>query len=168
MLSGTVGVGKTTMALEVVDALAEREVACAAVDLDALVMQWPPTSKWNNDLLFENLAAIWPNFVRHGVTHLILARVLEDASDLEHYRKAVPGADIRICRLVAPERQRKQRLRARMPPGPSLDWHLHRTTELEEVLAAAKYEHFTVDNGDRPIREVAVEILRRAGWTNGE
>lgn len=37
------------------DVLAAAKVSNAAVDLDALVWQWPSSSKWNSGLMFENL-----------------------------------------------------------------------------------------------------------------
>ena len=164
LISGTVGVGKSTVAAKLNDILAELEVPNAAVDLDALIAQWPPTSEWNSDLLFENLASIWPNYQAHGATHLILARVLEDRGELERYRTAVPDAAITVCRLTAPEPVRLRRLRGRMFPGPSLEWHLARTVELEHILGRRSCEDFVVDNGARPVRDVAVEILVQAGW----
>lgn len=164
LITGTTGVGKSTVAAEVNDVLAALKVPNAAVDLDALVWQWPSTSAWNNDLMFENLAALWPNYRAHGATHLILARVLEDGAELGRYRAAVPGAQITICRLVAPEAARVARLLKRMPPGPSRDWHLNRTVELEAILGRLANEDFTVENGDRSVREVALDVLVRAGW----
>jgi predicted kinase len=134
LITGTVGVGKSAIAAEVNDALAALKVPNAAVDLDALVWQWPSTSKWNDDLMFENLASLWPNYAAHGATHLILARVLENPAELTRYAAAVPGAEITVCRLVAPEAVRVNRLLGRMPPGPSRDWHLRRTAELDATL----------------------------------
>jgi len=136
----------------------------AAVDLDALIWQWPPDSQWNTDLMFENLAAIWPNFERRGVSHLVLARVLEDHDELRRYQVAIPGAEIKVCLITAPEEQRRARLLQRMPPGPSLDWHLERTIELDAILLRLAYEDFTVENGDRSVREVAQDVLTRCGW----
>ena len=164
LVTGTVGVGKSTVAAEINDQLAALGIPNAAIDLDALVWQWPSTSAWNSDLMFENLASLWPNYQAHGATHLILARVLEDRADLDRFRAAVPGADIRVCRLIAPEAIRNERLVTRMPPGPSRDWHLSRTVELEKVLDQLAFEDFTVDNGDRPPREVALEVLARLHW----
>lgn len=164
LITGTTGVGKSTVAAEINDVLAALKVPNAAVDLDALVWQWPSTSAWNNDLMFENLASLWPNYRAHGATHLILARVLEDGGELARYRAAVPGAQITVCRLVAPEAGRVERLLERMPPGPSRDWHLHRTVELEAVLGRLAHEDFTVENGNRSVREVALDVLVRAGW----
>jgi chloramphenicol 3-O-phosphotransferase len=164
LLTGTVGAGKTTIALEINDVLAELDVPNAAIDLDGLTAQWPPSSKWNADLMFDNLAVLWPNYSARGVTHLVLAHVLEDGTELERYREAVPGATVIVVRLVSTHATRVARLLSRMPAGPSRDWHLHRTGELEEILEAAAHEDFVVDNGDRPVREVALEILRRAAW----
>jgi adenylylsulfate kinase len=168
LITGTVGVGKSTVAMEISDVLAALESPNAAVDLDALVCQWPPTSEWNNDLMFENLASLWPNYLAHGATRLVLARVLEDRAELARYRVAVPGAEITVCRLVAPEAVRVRRLLRRMPPGPSREWHLDRTVKLESSLVRLACEEFTVENGDRPVRDVAFEVLVRAGWVTKE
>jgi predicted kinase len=164
LVTGTVGSGKTTLAQEIGDVLSELRIGNAVIDLDALRAQWPPSSRWNADLMFENLTLLWPNYQRHGSTHLVLAHVLEDGSEKDRYRAAVPGADLTTVRLVAPEHLRIKRLDGRMPPGASLDWHLNRTTELEAILTEAALEDFVVENGERPIRSVAEETLRRAGW----
>lgn len=167
LLTGTVGVGKTTVAAAINDVLAELRIPNAAVDLDALIWQWPPDSPWNHQLMIDNLAAIWPNFAARGVTHLVLARVIEDRADLDDYRRAVPDADITVCRLVADEATRTARLEARMPPGPSRDWHLARTVELERTLRERAVEDVTVGNGDREVGDVARDVLRRIGWIEG-
>jgi hypothetical protein len=164
LITGTVGVGKSAVAAEANDALAALKVPNAAVDLDALVWQWPSTSKWNDDLMFENLAALWPNYAAHGATHLVLARVLETPAELSRYAAAVPGAEITVCRLVAPEALRVNRLLGRMPPGPSRDWHLSRTAELDAILDRLPCVDFTIDNGDRTVRDVALDVLIHAAW----
>lgn len=93
---------------------------------------------------------------------------LKIRAELDRYRTAVPGAEITVCGLTTPERLRLERLHERMPPGPSRDWHLARTVELEGILADRAYEDFEVENGDRPIRDVALEVLSRAGWLPSE
>ncbi|MFT3851970.1 MAG: hypothetical protein QM733_04425 [Ilumatobacteraceae bacterium] len=160
----TVGAGKTTVAAEINDLLAERQIRNAAIDLDALAWQWPPDSRWNEALTFENLAALWPNYRRRGVTHLVLARVLEDRAELDSYRAALAVDDTTVCRLLAPEGTRSSRLIGRMPAGPSLDWHLARTLELDAALDDARVEDFTVANDDRAPRTVALDVVTRAGW----
>jgi adenylylsulfate kinase len=164
LITGTVGSGKTTLAYEIGDLLGERQIGHAVIDLDALTAQWPPSSQWNSDLMFENLTLLWPNYRAHGATRLVLAHVLEDRTEMERYRKAVPGAELGTVRVVAPEQLRIARLQARMPPGNALDWHLARTVELEAILARSAHEDFVVENGERPIRQVAEEILACARW----
>ncbi|MFT3855510.1 MAG: hypothetical protein QM733_22690 [Ilumatobacteraceae bacterium] len=164
LITGTVGVGKSTIAAAINDVLAERRIPNAAVDLDSLVWQWPPDSPWNHRLMLDNLAAIWPNFAARGVTHLVLARVLEDRAELDDYRTVIPGAEITVCRLVADEVLRVDRLLARMPPGPSRDWHLARTVELDRALDQVAVADLTVRNDARDIADVALEILAAIGW----
>ncbi len=93
---------------------------------------------------------------------------MEDRAELERYRIAVPGAEITGCRLTMPEPVRLVRLRARMAPGPSLDWHLARTVELESGLDHLACEDFVAENCSRPVREVALDVLVRAGWVPPE
>jgi hypothetical protein len=76
----------------------------------------------------------------------------------------VPGAEVVVCRLVSAESLRVARLTARMPPGASLDWHLRRTVELDGILDERAAPDLVVDNGERDLRDVAEEVLRRAGW----
>lgn len=164
ILTGTCGVGKSTIVAEIYGVLAGADVPSATVDLDALTWKWPHDTPYNRELKFENLAATWPNYLAHGATRLVLAGVLQDRGDLVRYEAAVPGAKITVCRLTAPQSVRISRLRERMPPGPRQDWHVHRTVELEELLAQASAEDFTVSNDRRPPHEVAREVLRVAGW----
>lgn len=168
LVTGTVGAGKTTVAAEMNDLLSTLKIPNAALDLDALVLQWPATSEWNDDLMFENLASLWSNYRAHGTTHLILSNVLEDRCQLDRYRVAVPGAEITVCRLMTPESARLERLHARHPLGWSRDWHLARTVELEDLLDQRSCEDFTVENGDRTVGEVAREVLVRAGWISAD
>jgi GTPase SAR1 family protein len=163
LLNGTVGVGKTTIAEAINGELYRRDIAHAALDLDALIWAWPPTSPWQQDLMFDNLAAVWRNFAAHGATRLVLARVVEDRADLDRYRAAVPGSDITVCRLVAPHDERVARLRRRMQPGEHLEWHIGRTGELHDILETADHDDFVVVN-DRATNEVAIEVLTKAGW----
>ena len=51
-----------------------------------------------------------------------------------------------------------------MPPGPSHDWHVARTVELERLLDHRAVEDLTVSNGARDVRDVAVDALTQIGW----
>ena len=65
-----------------------------------------------------------------------------------------------------PHDERVARLRRRMQPGAALDWHLERTGELHDILETADHDDFVVVN-DRPVRDVALEVLTKAGWLDG-
>jgi adenylylsulfate kinase len=164
LLTGSSGSGKTAVAAEICDVLSELRIPNAALDLDSLAWQWPPSSAWNDELMFKNLAVLWPNFRDHGATHLVLARVLEDARELNHYRDAISGAQIVVCRLTAPEHERIERLRRRIPPGDWCEWHIARSRELEPLLERAGIEDFVIENEMISLRAAACEVLMRAGW----
>lgn len=163
LISGTVGVGKSTITSEVSDVLSVARIPHAAVDLDHLRWHWPRRDPWNLELMFENLGVLWSNYLRHGARQLVVGHVVEDENDLERYQGAVPGAEITVCRLVASERVRLERLNHRMAAGPAREWHLRRSRELDTSLDRVKVEDFTVENEGRPVRTVALEVLVRSG-----
>lgn len=163
IVSGTIGVGKSAVASEMSEILCDRQVPHAYVDLDSLASSWPQVGPFNNVLAFRNLASVWANYREAGCERLIVARVVEHPSELDSYRRAVPGASIVVCRLVTSQETRVSRIRQR-EVGAGLDWHLDRTIELEEILQQASLEDFRVDNDGRPIRAVAHEVLEKAGW----
>lgn len=103
IITGSVGVGKTTAALMVSELLEQARVAHACVDLDALRWHYPPMSgdRFSTRLAMKNLAAIWVNFQAYGSTRLIVADVIETRGDLDRYRAAIVGADIFVVRLHA-------------------------------------------------------------------
>jgi hypothetical protein len=164
VLTGTVGVGKSTIATVIHDILYDRAMPHACVDIDWLRMSWPERGSWNSDVSMANLAHVWATFRDSGAERLIIVDVVEHRSQLKRYDAAVPGASIQVCRLTAPEDVRKRRIAAR-DQGPSREWHLARTTELDALLDAADVADFVVDNGDRPMTDVATEVLVRAGWS---
>jgi hypothetical protein len=69
-----------------------------------------------------------------------------------------------VVRLLAPPELTDARLRRRHREGPELDWHLRRAPELAVIQDGLRTGHSVVENGDRPLSEVAAEVLRVAGW----
>jgi hypothetical protein len=163
VLTGTVGVGKSTIATVMHDLLIERNIAHACVDVDWMRMSWPERGVWNSDVAMANLTSTWKNFCDAGADRLVIVDVVERRSYLKRYQDAVPGAQIQVCRLTATEALREQRIAVR-EQGASRDWHLARSMELDAILDAADVADFVVDNGDRPKLDVAMEVLVRAAW----
>ena len=165
LLSGSMGAGKTTVMGEVSDLLQEADVPHATLDFDCLSQIHPRTGDDPQaGLGFRNLQSIWPNYHAAGIARLVIASVVEMRAELAHYRDAIPGAEVVLCRITAPIETMHSRLRQR-EPGIYLPKFLARSTELDATLRATEAEDFAVDNGPRRnITDVAREVLGRAGW----
>ena len=162
-ISGAVGVGKTSVLIELHDILEREKIPHGCVERDALGYSWPSQGRFNEVIIERNLACVVSTFLEAGATRLLIAGVIEGPADLAVYSRCIPNAEIQVCRLTADLDLRRQRLRVR-ERGAGLDWHIDRTLELDSILDGAKIEDFSVDNGDRALREVALEVLTRAGW----
>lgn len=166
VVSGTIGAGKSTAAGAIRHELAAQGHVCADIDLDALcqLSPTPANDPFNNNLGLANLKAVWPNYVVAGATHLVLARVVEGPDDRCRYADALPGCEIRIVRLVASAETRRQRIASREVEATSREWHLARTDILADRLQELALEDVVVSNDNRPIEDVAAEVLTQLGW----
>ena len=164
-LNGTVGAGKTTTAEAVGALLQERGTPHAIIDLDALRRVWPSPADdpFFQQLELANLTAVAGNALRAGAERLVLAGVMETATDRDRYTEAL-GVRLTVCRLVVPLPRVRSRLLARHPPGEERDWHLARLGELHAILQAARVDDVTVTVDDQPPAGVAGEVLRTVGW----
>lgn len=165
VLTGPVGVGKSTVASEAARLLREAHVSHALVDLPRIGEAWPPPvdDPWNERLIHRNLANLWENFRLAGASRLLICRVLECRSSLRYVADAVPGANITVVRLRAPLDLLRERLIARESPRPA-DWYLNAATYLVEKMEQSRVEDYLVDNGSRLPQEVAKDVLRCVGW----
>jgi len=104
LITGPVGVGKSTVAAEAARLLREATIPHALVDLAWIEQCWPvPADDPGNErLTHRNLACMWANFRQVGAGRLLLVRVLEARSLLRQVAEAVPGAEITVVRLRAP------------------------------------------------------------------
>jgi adenylylsulfate kinase len=165
LLTGTVGSGKTSVALEIGELLEAGDLPYALVDLDWLAWLRPaPASLVTvHSALAENLALIWPTFREAGVERLVLARFLDERAQLDAVRGALPGVELFVVRLSAAQPLVEQRLRAR-DTGLQLAEHLAETAALAVRGEQAALEDAVVENGERPLRAVAEDVLAAAGW----
>jgi hypothetical protein len=164
VVSGPVGVGKTSVAHEMFDVLSSRDIAHAVIDIDALGINWPfgAGDPYNNRMAMRNLAAVWRNFAAAGATHAVLPRVIESVAELAPYREAIPGAEIQVCRLVATHETLRERVSAR-ETGSSREALVRRAIQLAESLEDSPAD-FTIHTDGRALREIAQEALAAAGW----
>ena len=79
LITGPVGVGKSTIAAEAAWLLRQADVPHALIDLDRIEQCWPVPADdpWNERVSHRNLACMWANFRQAGADRLIFARVLE-------------------------------------------------------------------------------------------
>lgn len=165
IITGTVGVGKTTVARSISDILKEKSVHHALIDMDALrdVHPWSDSDPFYGQLGLKNLASIWKNFQAEGITHLIIPSVIENQSDVDGFQKAVPNVEICVVRLKAKLEVIHARLDKR-EVGESLTWHKNRAVQLEEILAREKVEDIIIDTENKPPKDIAHEILEKSEW----
>jgi thymidylate kinase len=162
ILTGSMGAGKTTVLGEASDVLSARGVVHAVIDLDDLAVAGLADDLCT-ELTYANLAAVWANFARAGVTRLLLAEAIESADELSRIRAAIPDSTVVVCRLTAAVATMQRRLRTR-EPGMLQETFVARAAELDEVLVRVALEDFCVVNDGRPVTEVAAELLKLAGW----
>ena len=157
------GAGKTAVLGEASDLLALRGIVHAAIDLDGLGLAHLPSAAPSDDAMYENLQSVCGNYVARGVRNFLVARAVENETQLNRCREIIPAASTAVCRLVAGVETMKRRVEMR-EAGVSQRDYVARVTKLNAILDGAQLENFAVVNEDRPLTEVALEMLRKAGW----
>jgi chloramphenicol 3-O-phosphotransferase len=165
VLTGPVGVGKTSVASALSDLLNDHGLAHAVVDMDWL--RWcnpaPPHDRFNETLGLKNLALVWASYREAGAARLIVADVVEHPDTLAAYRRAVPGAALTLVRLRATLPTLHARLAGR-EQGANLEWHRDRAAVLAAQMERDAIEDWALDTDDAPAAALALEIGRRLGW----
>jgi hypothetical protein len=163
IITGTMGAGKTTVLAEASDILTLRQITHAAIDLDALGLVHLPSPPVNDGLMYRNLQSLCRNYESAGVARLLLARAMEEPTELELCRSIVSASKTVVCRLTASIEAMEQRVRTR-ESGLLQKIYVARVAKLNDILDAARFEDFTVVNENRSLAEVAQELLIKAGW----
>jgi len=164
-LTGQPGAGKTAVAKEIGELLWKIREPHALIDIDELCRGVLPTKSpdFNRSLAVANLKAVWANFYAAGVRRLILARIVESPDDLDLFGGAIPNARITVCFIHAPAETIQQRITER-EAGSARHFLLSVSPRIAERMAALNLPGIHVDNDQRPLNEVAQEVLERAGW----
>ena len=158
VLTGPCGVGKSSVAFECMEILERAGVPAAMVDAElAYFHPKPPEDPHGYAVAEAGLDALWRVYEAAGHDRLLLGRVVEDEEQLGIVERAVPGARIRLLRLVASPATIRERLERR-EIGSALAWHLIRSSEIAASTLGEPLD------AERPVADVAREALARAGW----
>ncbi|MGD1859230.1 MAG: AAA family ATPase [Leptolyngbyaceae cyanobacterium] len=166
LISGPVGVGKTTVGQALSELLEHKQWPHTFVDFDQLRYTYPrPASDpWGNELGLKNLADVWKNCSQLGSLNLIIAYVVERKSFIERIQSAVPRASIVTFQLTAKLETLEKRVRQR-ETGASLDWHLNRAAELARTLERQDSpSDFRIATDDRSVFDIAAEMTDLIHW----
>lgn len=161
IITGTVGVGKTSTLYYGSEMLVRAEVPHCALDVDAL---WSGYPGWcDTKMALRNVRAVWMNFLSVGADKLLLADVVETTSHARQFQQVCELDSITVCRLRATDAEVASRLEGR-DSGDRLDRHLVRAVELAALLEARAIGDVVIDVNGKDHDEVAAEVLRTIGW----
>lgn len=164
LLTGPVGVGKSTVLSKIAWLLTQAGLPHAAVDLAVMGQVWPAPADdpWNERLIHHNLACLWANFRDAGAERLVLARLPEARSLLRYVEVAVPGAAIAVVRLRASLPVLEARMRHREQGGDPT-WFLETAAYLVEALEQPGIADYVVENESGPVAHMAARVLWLVG-----
>ncbi len=165
VITGPIGIGKTSVAGEVSEQLDEARIAHGFIDIDSLRWCYPRPlhDPFRIELAMKNLACVWNNFQISGAKRLILADVIETRAHLEQYRRAIPGAEVLVVRLHATLSTLTQHVQKR-EIGSALARHLRRAAELTAIMERNQVEDVLVDIEGKTVTAIAQEILTCSNW----
>lgn len=160
IITGTVGVGKTTTMAALTAYLEDHDVPCAGIDMDAL--RWfyphPEGDRFGSAVGRKHLAYLAASYHELGIPLIVLADVVEHDNDRDALVAAMPQFDVHVVRLRLGMDAVLAQLRQREAPE-RLPWYLHRAPELEAIQDAANVGDTIIDIGDRTPGEIAELIV---------
>ena len=152
------------MAEEVAAVSVDLGLAVAAIDVDWLGWASSPSASVE-ELIRRNLTAVAANYAEAGIDRLILSRAVVSPTALKTIEDAMPGWELTVVRLTAGRDTQERRLRSR-DSGEELATHLGKIDDMNRRVEAAIPGAPMVENDERTLREVALEVMRISGWTD--
>ena len=164
LITGLFGTGKSSVAVEIADILERRGRHYAVIDLDWLCWGFAGGEDGaEHRMMLANLSPMIENYLTAGVRLFILARSLRTPGELDGLRSVLPMV-LRVVELVVPFEEIERRLGTDVTSACADDLR-----DARAWLAAGEGTGLgdrPIAN-DRPLREVADEIIRFLGWLDG-
>ena len=163
LVTGSYGAGKTSVVEELAEIFEERETRYAAIDLDWLAWFDPgsPDHAAATPTMLKNLDAVAGNYYDTGVRVFAVAGTMNHDDEIAAVQEAL-AMPMATVRLEVPLEVIERRLSSSVTSGRQVD-----LTMAREWFARGTTEHigdFVVQNVDRPVRDVAFEILDTLAW----
>ena len=162
LFTGVYGTGKTSMVEEIADIMEERDVRYGAIDLDWL--GWFDPGFGDHDagrpIMMRNVDAVVGNYYAAGVRRFALAGAMSTTDELDDLRAAL-SMPLTVVRLTVPIEGIERRLGTSVTAGRHDDLLV-----AKEWIATGRggaVGDLVVEN-ERPIREVALEVVTGLGW----
>jgi len=164
LLTGTVGTGKTTVAVEIGEKLARMDLPNAVIDLDWLgwVNVGDDFNRYDH-LIMQNLISTWGNYRAIGVEYLVLAKALLQQDPVNMLFSAFPNSSITIVRLTASKETIEYRL-SRRDNGKTLHEHLTEMVDMNQVMDELNLEQATVETDNAAVEELARKVITITNW----
>lgn len=165
LISGPVGVGKTSVGEELSTLLEASGTAHTFVDLDGLAKTYPRPKgdRFGEQIALANLEAVWRYAFNLGTRNLIVARVVETREGANRIARAVGADSCLIVQLTAREEILLRRVRSR-EIGSGRVWHENRALELADILERSDAEDIRVDTSERPVGDIANDLFQSIEW----
>ncbi len=159
IISGPVGVGKTSVAEELSGLLAEDKVAHTFIDLDGLSKTYPRPAddKYGERIALKNLQDVWANARALGVKTLIIARVIETPEGARRIEHTVGAISSTVIQLNASDETLLDRVRQR-EAGSGREWHERRALALSAQMQNSRVATLMLETDDKSVSEIAGEI----------
>ncbi len=98
ILQGPPAADKSSIAKEIAKELRSREIMHAIIELDDLAKIYPLS---HLDIMYKNLAAMWPNYTSLGGIKVIIPTYLQ-TGEREIVLEAAPAERTTICEVTVP------------------------------------------------------------------
>lgn len=160
ILHGPPAAGKTSLAATLSALLRKKEVKHAVIDMDYLAKIYPRSLL---DIMYTNLASIWPNYEKLGDIKVIVPTYLQKG-ELEIVTGAAPAEKTIVCEVTAPTEILEDRIVNREKDEIYQKLHLDYLHKYPENGPSPSQIDFQVINHTKTQDETALEIIHHVGW----
>jgi AAA domain len=156
-LCGAPATGKSTVAWQLFNDLADQGLCLGYLDIDQIGMLQPPSDAdpGCHQFKVDNLAAMVPNYRAAGAQVLVISGVI-DPGNGHDFAKAAVDADISFCHLIVDEPTLRERLGGRGWPSEAAD----EAVVMMSGLADAAFVTTVIDTTGREPGELARDAAK--------